>query len=69
MKHLSALTAALAFLLSASPLAAQDKLTVLLDWFVNPDHATLIVAQEKGYFKAAGLDVKLIAPGDPSHSP
>lgn len=48
---------------------AQEKLTVLLDWFVNPDHAPLIVAQELGLFELAGLDVELIAPADPSAPP
>jgi putative hydroxymethylpyrimidine transport system substrate-binding protein len=48
---------------------AAEKITVLLDWFVNPDHATLIVAQEKGYFKKYGLEVELIAPADPSDPP
>ncbi len=48
---------------------AADKLTVLLDWFVNPDHAPLIVAREGGYFERAGLDVELIAPADPSAPP
>jgi putative hydroxymethylpyrimidine transport system substrate-binding protein len=48
---------------------AADKLTVLLDWFVNPDHAPLIVAKEGGYFERAGLDVELIAPADPSAPP
>ena len=54
---------------SFSPALAADKLTVLLDWFVNPDHAPLIVAQEKGYFADAGLEVTLIAPADPSAPP
>ncbi len=27
---------------------AETKMTVLLDWFFNPDHAPLIVAKEKG---------------------
>ena len=49
--------------------ASAGKLTVLLDWFVNPDHAPLIVAQQKGYFKAAGLDVELIAPANPNDPP
>ncbi|HSG02680.1 MAG TPA: ABC transporter substrate-binding protein [Marinobacterium sp.] len=49
--------------------AANDKLTVLLDWFVNPDHGPLIVAQELGYFKDQGLDVELVAPADPSAPP
>lgn len=69
MRYLPTVTAALAFLFVASPVMAQDKLTVLLDWFVNPDHAPLIVAQEKGFFKAAGLDVELVAPADPSLPP
>ena len=59
----------LALSLYATPSFAADKLTVLLDWFVNPDHAPLIIAQEKGFFKAAGLDVELIAPSDPSMPP
>ena len=69
MRFLSTIAATLAFLFAASPVMAQDKLTVLLDWFVNPDHAPLIVAQEKGFFKAVGLEVELIAPADPSLPP
>lgn len=49
--------------------APAAKLTVLLDWFVNPDHAPLIVAQEKGYFAEGGLDVTFVAPADPSDPP
>jgi len=48
---------------------AADKLTVLLDWFVNPDHVPLVVAKAGGYFERAGLDVELIAPADPSAPP
>ncbi|MDH3376833.1 MAG: ABC transporter substrate-binding protein, partial [Gammaproteobacteria bacterium] len=48
---------------------ASEKLTVMLDWFVNPDHGPLIVAQQKGFFKDAGLDVELIAPADPNDPP
>ena len=51
------------------PAVASEKITVLLDWFINPDHAPLIIAKEKGFFIAAGLDVKLIAPSDPSMPP
>jgi len=54
---------------SFSPALAAEKLTLLLDWFVNPDHAPLIVAQQKGYFADAGLDVTLVAPADPSAPP
>ena len=69
MKHL--LTAGLmaASLMTSLPALAQDKLSVMLDWFVNPDHAPLVVAQEKGFFKDAGLDVTLTAPADPNDPP
>ena len=58
-----------ATLIAPKPADAAEKLTVLLDWFVNPDHATLFVAQEKGYFADAGLEVELIAPADPNDPP
>lgn len=48
---------------------ADNKLTVLLDWFVNPDHAPLVVALQSGRFKDAGLNVELIAPSDPNLPP
>ena len=48
---------------------AMEKLTVILDWFVNPDHATLIVAQQKGFFRDAGLEITLIEPADPNDPP
>lgn len=55
----------------ALPAIAQTRtpMTVLLDWFINPDHAPLIVAQEGGHFTRAGLDVRLIAPADPNDPP
>ena len=46
-----------------------QKLTVILDWFINPDHAPLIVAMERGYFANLGLEVELIAPTDPNDPP
>lgn len=55
--------------LLALPAAAQDRLTVALDWFVNPDHAPIIVAQEKGFFADAGLEVTIVAPADPADPP
>ncbi|WP_319585883.1 ABC transporter substrate-binding protein [uncultured Desulfobulbus sp.] len=56
-------------LLSAGPARAAEKMTVLLDWFVNPDHAPLYVALEKGFFKEKGLEVELIAPSNPNDPP
>lgn len=55
--------------LAAFPAAAADKLTVILDWFVNPDHAPLVIAREKGFFKDEGLEVELVAPADPNDPP
>ncbi len=58
-----------AALIAPKPANAAEKMTVLLDWFVNPDHAPLYVALEKGYFADAGLEVELIAPADPNDPP
>jgi len=60
---------ALALACTSVPALAADKLTVVLDWFVNPDHAPLIIAREQGFFAAQGLDVELIAPADPNDPP
>ena len=63
------LPATLALLLASTGAHATDKLTLLLDWFINPDHAPLFVAKERGYFAAHGLDVEIIAPADPNDPP
>jgi len=65
----AATLALVAGLLAGSPAAAADKLTVLLDWFVNPDHAPLVIAKEQGFFREVGLDVELVAPADPNDPP
>lgn len=61
--------ALLALLLLGRTADAADKLTVLLDWFVNPDHAPLIVAQEIGAYAEEGLDVEFVPPGDSNMPP
>ena len=63
------LTVLTALLMFSSQVHAKQKVTLLLDWFVNPDHAALIVAQQKGYFSAHDLDVEIIEPADPSMPP
>ncbi len=60
------------FLFTISAFAAEkklEKLTVILDWFPNPDHAPLIVAKEQGFFREQGLEVELIGPADPTDPP
>ena len=64
--------AALLFGLVAAlaPLPARaEPLTILLDWFINPDHGPLVVALEKGYFAEAGLEVTLVEPANPNDPP
>lgn len=63
------LTFALAFGLLTTPALAADKLTLLLDWYINPNHGPILVAEERGYFADAGLDVEIVAPADPSAPP
>ncbi|MEM6738649.1 MAG: ABC transporter substrate-binding protein [Pseudomonadota bacterium] len=64
---IAALTAAA--LLAAGAAAAQDRMTLLLDWYVNPNHAPIIIAEERGYFAERGLEVEVVAPADPSAPP
>ena len=54
---------------AVTPAMAQEKVRLLLDWFVNPDHAALVVAKQRGIFIRHGLDVELIAPADPNAPP
>lgn len=69
LRRLLPLTLAAATLVTAGTAQATEKLTVLLDWFMNPDHATLVVARDLGFFKDEGLEVELIAPANPDDPP
>ncbi|MDD3894792.1 MAG: ABC transporter substrate-binding protein [Syntrophomonadaceae bacterium] len=44
--------------------AAQEKITVLLDWVPNTNHTGLFVAKDLGYYADEGLEVEIIQPGD-----
>ncbi|WP_304617397.1 ABC transporter substrate-binding protein [Paracoccus sp. (in: a-proteobacteria)] len=60
----------LALALLAAPAAhAETNLTLMLDWFVNPDHAPIVLAEELGYFADAGLAVEVVTPSDPNDPP
>ncbi|WP_434746142.1 ABC transporter substrate-binding protein [Candidatus Pantoea rara] len=48
---------------------AMEKLTLVLDWYINPDHAPIMVAQQTGAFAAEGLDVNIVPPSDPALPP
>ena len=69
MKHVTATLLLALAMLTSGPAAAAEKMTVLLDWFINPDHGPLYVALERGYFRDAGLDVEFKAPADPNDPP
>ena len=53
---------------TADAATAQDvtKVTLALDWYPTAQHAGIFVAQEKGYFTEAGLEVKVYTPADPT---
>ncbi len=40
----------------------KTKITFVLDWTPNTNHTGLYVAQEKGYFEEAGLDIEIVQP-------
>ena len=60
--------AACVFALGAAPARAADRLTLQLKWVAQAQFAGYYVAQAKGYYKAAGLDVT-IKPGGPDINP
>lgn len=50
--------------IAATP--ATQKLTLLLDYFPNADHAPIYAAIARGDFRRAGLDITIRTPSDPS---
>lgn len=44
--------------------AAGERLTVVLEWSPNTNHAGVYVAEAAGWYDEAGLDVEIIEPGD-----
>lgn len=43
-----------------------ESLSLTLDFYPNPDHAGIYMAQKLGYFADAGLDVSIQTPSDPA---
>jgi putative hydroxymethylpyrimidine transport system substrate-binding protein len=46
--------------------ADTQKITVMLDWYPNPNHAPILLAKDLGYYGKEQLDVTLQTPTDPS---
>ena len=72
-----AIAVALSLLILAASLAAcgsksddtkgePEKLSLDLDFYPNPDHAGIYMAQEEGFFAEAGLEVAIDSPSDPA---
>lgn len=46
--------------------AGPEPFSLTLDFYPNPDHAGIYMAQKLGYFADAGLDVSIQTPSDPA---
>jgi putative hydroxymethylpyrimidine transport system substrate-binding protein len=44
----------------------REALSLALDFYPNPDHAGIYMAQKEGFFEEAGLDVSISSPSDPA---
>ncbi|REC96189.1 ABC transporter substrate-binding protein [Kushneria indalinina] len=56
---------------ASTPLSSppESSLRLMLDWYVNPSHGPIIIAQQKGYFRDLGLKVTIETPADPTAPP
>ena len=68
MKTIAGLAGLALLAAAATTAAAQDKVTLQLKWVADAQFAGYYVAQAKGYYKDAGLDVT-IKPGGPDIAP
>jgi len=50
-------------------LAKNKNISIGLDWFINPDHAPIIIAKQKNFFKEQNIKVEIIEPADPNDPP
>lgn len=48
----------------AAPIAMAEEVSIALDWTLNTNHIGLVVAQEKGWFADAGLEVEILPYSD-----
>jgi putative hydroxymethylpyrimidine transport system substrate-binding protein len=44
----------------------REDFSLTLDFYPNPDHAGIYMAEKLGYFEEAGLDVSIATPSDPA---
>ena len=46
--------------------ALKSRTTLLLNWYTNPYHAPILVAQELGFYEQEGIKLAILEPSDPS---
>lgn len=46
--------------------ALETRVTLLLNWYANPYHTPIFVAQELGFYQAEGIKLAILEPSDPS---
>ncbi len=74
-RAISVVTAAALVCLAATPAFARGegeatgeeelrRITFMLDWVPNVNHTGIYAAQENGYFRESGLEVRIIQPGE-----
>jgi len=56
-------------LVRAESISPHDQLTLLLDWYINPNHAPVLIAHAIGLFPEHALNVKIVEPADPNDPP
>ena len=44
----------------------REAISLALDFYPNPDHAGIYVAEKEGFFEQAGLEVSISSPSDPA---
>ena len=46
--------------------ALKSRVTLLLNWYTNPYHSPILVAQQLGFYLQEGIKIAILEPGDPS---
>lgn len=69
MKRISLILTILFTILISTSCSSPDEeeltqVTLMLDWVPNTNHTGIFVAEANGYFENAGLDVRIIQPGE-----
>src|SRR5262245_46884907 len=61
MKHIGTIAAVVALVAAVAPAQAEVKnVKISMDWIIQGTHAPFFIAQDRGYFKAAGVTVDAI---------